>query len=453
MLGVGEYGPLGREHRPTATRVADLATARAGSAADRCQDGSSAAGGNPELAAEREALAVLVTVDGLGPATLGRLLAAAGGAAALLRLAAEPGGAARVASCARDGDGGRPLPLDLAGRVVAATSDAARILDRIRAVGLTPISLVDASYPARLRAIALPPHVLFVRGDPSVLGAARSVAVVGTRRPTENGRRLAARIGSTLARSGATVVSGLAVGIDGAAHAAAVAEGGPTVAVLGGGHEHLHPRAHLRLAEVIAARGGAVISELGPDVVPSRGTFPRRNRLISGLAESTIVVEAGARSGALTTAAWALEQGRGCFLVPGAIDAPMSAGCLALLRECPGEARIVTGIPQLLEDLGLTPSAALVRRPPGETRVRARAHPPAPAAAAVLATIGDVERRVAAALVAGLATVDELVAAVDLPVGAVLGALTLLEHRGLVTSAYGRYQPAGVLAGASAAGP
>ena len=217
------------------------------------------------------------------------------------------------------------------------------ILRRARALGLQAITLDDPRYPVRLRAIDLPPPVLFIRGELDALEPADAVAIVGTRRPTEAGRRTAARIATAVAELGATIVSGLALGIDGAAHAAAVAADRPTVAVIGGGHARLYPRVHERLAERIVAGGGAIVSEFAPDTEPTRGTFPRRNRLISGLSDSTVVVEAGARSGALTTAAWALEQGRRLFLVPGPIDAPTVAGCLAFLRELAPEARIVAG--------------------------------------------------------------------------------------------------------------
>src|SRR6185369_9089659 len=115
--------------------------------------------------------------------------------------------------------------------------------------------------------------------------------------------------------------------------------GGTTVAVIGGGHAHLSPRRHDRLADAIVAGGGAVISEHAPDIEPTHGTFPRRNRIISGASDATVVVEAPARSGALITASWALEQGRPCYLVPGSIDAPASAGCLAFLREFGPEAQ------------------------------------------------------------------------------------------------------------------
>jgi DNA processing protein len=244
-------------------------------------------------------------------------------------------------------------------------------------------------------------------------------------------------------------VSGLAIGIDGAAHDGVVAVGGTTVAVLGGGHERLYPRRHARLADQIVESGGAVISEHPPDTPPARWTFPRRNRIIAGLSEATVVVEAGRRSGALTTAMWALEQGRSCFVVPGAIGAPRSTGCLDLLRECPGEARVVAGIPELLADLDLPAEADGAVAP--STR-RTRRGVAIPSVAAVLLGVGETARLVGRALVAGNATPDDLVVTTDLPVATVLAALTVLEERGLATSAYGRYRPTGLLAAAAAPG-
>src|SRR5207237_8709213 len=134
----------------------------------------------------------------------------------------------------------------------------------------------------------------------------------------------------------------------GAADAASVVVQRPTVAFIGSGHARLFPPVHSRLADAIVEAGGAVVSEHSPETEPTRGTFPRRNRLISGSADAVIVVEAGARSGALLTASWALEQGRECYLVPGSIDAPASAGCLGFLRDWPGLAKVVAGVPQLL---------------------------------------------------------------------------------------------------------
>jgi DNA processing protein len=295
---------------------------------------------------------------------------------------------------------------------------------------------------------------LFVRGSTAALVATNAVAVVGTRWPTDKGRLIAGWIGSAIARAGAMVVSGLAVGIDGAAHAAVVAEGGTTVAVLGGGHARLFPKAHERLADAIVRAGGAIVSELAPDTNPSRGTFPRRNRLVSGLSDATVVVEAGRRSGALITAGWALEQGRECFLVPGPFDAPTSAGCHAFLRNFPGQARVVCGIDELIEDLDLQGRVDVARAMSDAAAVnganRSRSAPASTTAgagrAACLASLGPVERALAEELARGPATVDQLAASASLNGAAVLSALTLLELRGLATGAYGRYSPSGALA-------
>ena len=427
MLGVGVTGPVGGGEAPETRErpVAVGATVGAGTDAD----------------AERDAWAVLASVDGLGPVGLGALLRRYGSGVAILREAATPGGPARIA-LARDGalDDGerwRELPMDVAMGIARAGQNAERTLERIRSLGLRVVTVDAPTYPTRLAAIEMPPHVLYVLGDPAALDAPRAVAIVGTRRATDHGRAIASRLAAELVSVGASVVSGLAVGIDGAAHAAAVHAGGTTIAVIGSGHAVLHPRAHSRLAASIVAGGGAVVSELAPDVEPSVGTFPRRNRIISGLAEATVVVEAPARSGALITASWALEQGRGCFLVPGPIGAAASAGCLGFLREYPEAARIVAGIPQLIDDLGLADHLA----EPGVWS----------GAAATLVGVGQAAGRIGRELVLGRATVDELVATTGWPVASVLAALTLLERRGLALGVHGRFRPAGALAAADPA--
>jgi DNA processing protein len=318
--------------------------------------------------------------------------------------------------------------------VAEAAAVADRTLARIRAAGIEVVTVEEPLYPHRLGAIALPPHLLFVRGDLAALDPARAIAVVGTRNPTLSGRRLAVRIAGAIARLGATVVSGLAVGIDGEAHAAALEVGGATVAVIGSGHERLYPARHARLADQIVRCGGAVVSELAPYVEATAGTFPRRNRVIAGMSDATVVVEAPAKSGALITASWALEEGRDAFLVPGSVGEAASAGCLSFLREYPAAARIVAGVPQLLDDLGLIDHDV-----PAATAAT-------PDAEATLVELGGTAGRIGRELVAGLATVDELVAVSGLPVATVLGALTLLEDRGLVRGAYGRYRPSGALA-------
>jgi DNA processing protein len=388
--------------------------------------------------AERDAWAVLAGVFGLGPVGLGVLLERYGSGVAILREASSPGGPERMVEVAADDvarSGGRArdaLDLSVATAIATAADGAAATLARIRELGLVIVTIEDPAYPARLGAVEMPPHLLYVLGDPGAMSREAAVAIVGTRRATEAGRATAARIAAALVEVGATVVSGLAVGIDGAAHAAAVHAKGTTVAVIGSGHAALHPRAHTRLANAIVASGGAIVSELSPDTRPSVGTFPRRNRVISGLADATVVVEAPARSGALITASWALDQGRDCYLVPGSIDAPASAGCLAFLREFPERTAIVAGVPQLIADLGLADRLT-------EARIE-------PDAAAALAEVGAVAGRLGREIVNGRATVDELVAVTDWPVATVLAALTMLERRGLVVGIHGRYRAAGALA-------
>ena len=384
---------------------------------------------------EREAWAVLMSVKGVGPVGFGALLRAYGSAREVLSAAKLPGAATELIAAGRN-DGRRTFDRAIAGEIGRLAHDPSEPLAALRAAGVAIVTIDDEAYPARLRAIELPPPVLYVSGDTAAMTNPRLVAVVGTRRATDEGRSMAARIGAAIARAGGGVVSGLAVGIDGAAHAAVVHEHGATLGVLGSGHLRLYPRAHARLAASILDGGGAIVSELSPETEPSRDSFPRRNRLISGLADATIVVEAGEHSGALITAGWALEQGRPCFMVPGAVDSPQSAGCREWLRTYADEVRIVAGIPELIHDLGLLADG---RRPPAAGR---------PSLEAELVELGATARGVAVELVRGRATLDELVAATGHEVATALGALTMLEMRGLATSAYGRYRPAGRLASA-----
>lgn len=401
-------------------------------------------------AGERDAWAILASIDGVGPIAFAALLARYGSGRAILEEASRPGAASRLAATPPAGshdvwaDQGERRPVgDVTARVIAdAVQRGARVLERLAQLGVGVVTLDEPAYPARLADVAMPPHVLFVTGDAAALCRSRAVAVVGTRRPSTAGRTTAGRIAAALVAVDAVVVSGLAHGIDGVAHETTVRAGGVTVAVIGSGHACVSPRSHERLAEAIVRSGGAVVSELAPDIEPTRGTFPRRNRIISGLSEATVVVEAPARSGALITASWALDQGRECFLVPGPIDAPTSAGCLAFLREFAGAARLVAGVPQLIADLGL----AGARRGDG-----APAPGPAnPVAAASLATLGRTEATVAQALLEGMRTVDELVASTGHTVSTVLSTLALLERRGLVAGLHGRYRPDGALLGVAA---
>ncbi len=430
MLGIGRRGPLGRIEAEAGGGSLGAQDAVADATDPAAGAGGEVRAGNP-AGAERDAWVVIAGVEGVGPVSFGRLVGAFGSARAVLATAIHRDALQLLVATTAGPDGGSPtLTATAAAALRAAARAPERHLEPVRRSGVTVITLAEERYPSRLRMIDLPPPVLFLHGDPAALDRPCSIAVVGTRRPTEAGRATAGRIADGVAALGATVVSGLALGIDGAAHAAALRAGTPTVAVIGGGHERLYPAAHRDLARSIAARGGAVLSEFTPDTQPSRGTFPRRNRIISGLADATIVVEAGARSGALTTAAWALEQGRSLYLVPGRLDDPAVAGCLAFLREAGPEARIVAGVPELLEDLRLVP--------PGGRQL--------PTGDAVSGALSSVEEAVAMHVAAGVASVDELVYATGAASATVLRALTALEVQGLVVEAFGRYRAAGPLA-------
>lgn len=448
MLGVGRYGPLGPVMSASASHPEAGPGTGWGSGApgreSRLDPQAPPAAPAPAAAvrdprrSEHDAWTALASVDGLGPVSFGALVRAFGSASAVLGAAAGSHGTARLVAAA--GTEGLALDPEVAAAIGRAGDDAPAILARIGALGLATITIEEDAYPTRLRRIEVPPPVLFVHGDTAVLETPRPVAIVGTRRPTDDGRRTAARLAGSLAASGATVLSGLAIGIDGAAHAGALQAGGTTVAVLGSGHARLYPRVHAGLAAEIVRTGGAVIAELPPDTPPRPAGFPRRNRIIAGLSDATLVVEAGARSGALITASWALEQGRRVFVVPGPIERPQSVGCNRLLRTAAGEVSIVAGADELIEDLGYgVPVATRARRP-------RRSESQRPDAGAILARLGAAEAAVARCLLRGPATADDLATAADLAPATVLAVLTRLEEEGLVAGALGRYRTSGPLA-------
>jgi DNA processing protein len=187
-------------------------------------------------------------------------------------------------------------------------------------------------YPPLLRLIATAPVALYIKGDAEVLLSAQ-LAIVGSRNPTAGGARTASEFAQFLARGGLTITSGLALGIDAAAHEGALKGAGRTIAVLGCGLDEIYPPDNGALAARIVAGGGALVSEFPPGTPPRRENFPRRNRLISGLTLGTLVVEAARASGSLITARLALEQGREVFAIPGSIHNPLARGCHQLLRQ------------------------------------------------------------------------------------------------------------------------
>jgi DNA processing protein len=281
-------------------------------------------------------------------------------------------------------------------------------LERVAAVGAHVLTWESANYPQLLREISAPPPVLYVKG--TITGEdAWAVAVIGARRASDYGREVTRRLASALARNGITVVSGMARGIDGEAHRAALKAGGRTIAVLGCGIDRTYPPEHHRLAQEIAARG-ALVSDYPLGTEPEGKNFPPRNRIISGLSLGVLVVEAAVRSGALITADYAAEQGRDVFAVPGSILARGSAGTNALIRD---GAKIVLGPEDVLEELNL----AMVAE-----RAEVRQALPADEIEAALLTY----------LSADPTHVDELQQRMGLPVAQVTSALALMELKGMV---------------------
>jgi DNA processing protein len=265
-----------------------------------------------------------------------------------------------------------------------------------------------------LRQIHDPPGVLFRRGT-SLPQDEMAIAIVGTRHATRYGLAQAERLAASLARTGFTVVSGLARGVDAAAHRGALAAGGRTIAVLASGLLSVYPPEHDELATEVAV-SGYLLSEAPPRMIPLSGAFPQRNRIISGLSLGTIVVEAAARSGALITARHAYEQGREVFAVPGPVDSRMSHGCHALLKD---GAKLVESIDDVLAELG--PLAENIEREDGRV-VRAPAE----------VTLNEIEQQVLAAIDTSPTTIDAVTTACGLPVQRVLSTISVLEMRRLV---------------------
>ena len=283
-----------------------------------------------------------------------------------------------------------------------------------RAHDIAILTDTSTAYPRLLREIHDPPSVLFVRG--SLLPEdALAIAIVGTRHASRYGLAQAEQLAGSLAAAGLTVVSGLARGIDAAAHRGALAAGGRTLAVLASGVLNVYPPEHGDLADKVCNQG-AVISETPPRFQPLSGMFPQRNRLISGLSLGVIVVEAAERSGALITARHAMEQGRDVLAVPGRVDSRLSRGCHRLIRD---GARLVESADDVLEELG-----PLVEAAPRHDGTTVR-HP-------AELKLNDLEQRVLQAIEAEPTLIDSIVGTSGLPVHRVLSTISVLEMRRLV---------------------
>ena len=292
--------------------------------------------------------------------------------------------------------------------------DVAATLEECRGEGVQVLATHDPAYPRSLAEIPDPPGVLYVRGEIQPTDAL-AVAIVGSRHATQYGKDTSHRLASSLARAGMTVVSGLARGIDAAAHRGALEAGGRTIAVLGSGVLCIYPPEHEKLAEEVAAHG-AVVSEAPLRSPPRSGSFPQRNRIISGLAMGVIVVEASDRSGALITVRHAMEQNRDVFAVPGRVDSRMSRGCHKLIRD---GAKLVEAADDVLEELG-----HLVEATTGSQGQEVH-H-----AAELL--LNELEQQVLAAVSSDRSTIDEVVSGSGLPTPQVLATLNVLEVRRLI---------------------
>ena len=351
---------------------------------------------------ELVAYLALAQVPGIGAARLRTLTAAFQSAGAALQaphgaIAALPGFGRAAATAVR----------------AASRGAAHALLEQLDRLGASVLLPDDDRFPPLLRDIPEPPALLYAWGDVGLL-ARPAAGVVGSRNHTAYGGAAAQFLAAGVARAGVVVVSGMARGIDATAHAAALDSGGASVGVLGNGFGVVYPAANRSLYERMIACG-CLVTELPPGERPHAHTFPRRNRLISGLAGVTVVVEAAAGSGALITADCALDQGRAVLAVPGPITSPTSLGCNRLIQQ---GAKPALSVADILEELGLPRSAT-----PEGASAGPRAAP---------LDLGPLQRKLWDALGAEPQHVDALVATAGAETSAVLTALTELEMRGLV---------------------
>ncbi|MDX1639928.1 MAG: DNA-processing protein DprA, partial [Balneolaceae bacterium] len=222
------------------------------------------------------------------------------------------------------------------------------VIEKTESSDYSLMTLADETYPALLKQIYDPPILLWIRGEKEVLST-DSVAIVGTRSASNYGKDLAGELSEKLVEAGLTIVSGLAYGIDAAAHRGALAAGGRTVSVLGSGIDTIYPSKNVRLAFDMAERGGAVITEFPPGTKPDAGNFPVRNRIVSGLTLGTVVVESGLNGGSMITARSALDQNREVFVVPHSIHSKTGLGCNHLIKT--GQGKLIQSVDDILEEI------------------------------------------------------------------------------------------------------
>lgn len=295
--------------------------------------------------------------------------------------------------------------------------DPDKELEKIKKLGLFVMTIKDKNYPKLLKEIYDPPSIIYYKGK--IFDDDLKIAIVGSRACTSYGRRVAENLAFDLASEGITIVSGLALGIDSVAHKAALDAKGKTIAVLGNGLDRIYPDCHRKLAKDILENEGAIISEFSPGTPPYRGNFPQRNRVISGLSQGTIVVEAIETSGALITAKSALEQNREVFAVPGNIDSPSSKGTNNLIKM---GAHPITQAADVLIELNIKPKSKGVRGLRGVRGVK-----------------GKEEKLLFSLLSSEPLHIDKLKEKSKLDVALVNSTLIMLEMKGLIKNIGGGY--------------
>ena len=366
----------------------------------------------PEFISEddRRAYLQLTLVPGLGPRIMSRLLTHFGSAAAVFEATlSQLGEVERV---------GPKLAVNIQDARQGDLVD--RVIDHCHEHEIDLLYPTDTRYPHLLREIASPPLVLYAKGSFSQSDA-MSIAMVGTRHASHYGRVMAERLARGLCSFGATIVSGLARGIDAVCHETALDCGGRTIAVLGSSLADVYPPEHKKLAARIAEQG-LILSETQPFAQPKAGVFPQRNRIISGISLGVVVVEAADRSGSLITASHAGEQGRDVFAVPGPVTSRTSRGCNRLIRD---GAILIQDAEDVIEHLGpltkgVPASSGLEVRTPCEMQ------------------LNEMEQAVLSAIESTSTDIDAVIGRCGLPVPRVLSTLSVLELRGLIVRTGGR---------------
>lgn len=358
--------------------------------------------------------------DGVGPIRFVRMLKHFGGIEGALRATASE--LARVEG----------IGLATAEKI-AASREHVNVDGEVEAAaarGVRIISLLDREYPPALKTIADPPPCLYVRGSIESADAV-ALAIVGARQCSRYGAEQSERFAALACRAGLTVVSGLARGVDSYAHKGALAAEGRTLAVLGCGLNHLYPPDARDLAERVVQRG-ALLSELAMDVPPDEKNFPRRNRIIAGLALGTLVIEATARSGAMISARLANDYNREVFAVPGRLDTPQADGCNLLIQR--GEAKLVIGMGDILAELGEA-GKSLMQPEEGATT----APETGPKKVRSTDALDETQRTIVGAFESEPMSIDALADATGIPPARIAASLTTLQLTGWVRRTGGDY--------------